>query len=113
VVQSPNFIPIVAGIVVDIIHAVDAVEVVSAWAGVADDMPFCPRAIADGTDGSSGVGPGEVANHARVSNVEVTILTRGRRIKIGRSYLNERQWSKPGEYSSQCNQRTGTQPPMP
>jgi hypothetical protein len=75
VVQSPDFISILAGIVVDVVHAVDAVEVVLAWAGVADDMPFRPRTIADGTDGGAGVGPGQVANLARVSNEEVRILT--------------------------------------
>ena len=90
-VQPPNFIPSVAGIVVDVVHAVDAVEVVVAWAGVADDMPFRPRTVADGTDSGARFGSEEVANHARVSNVEVCILTRGRGIKIGRSCLNERQ----------------------
>jgi hypothetical protein len=113
VVQSPNFIPIVAGIVVDVVHAVDAVEVVSAWAGVAEGTPLLPTTTADGTDEGAGVGPGEVGNFARVSNVEVSILARGGGIKIDRSCLNERPWSEPGECSSQCNQRTGTQPPMP
>lgn len=111
-VQSPNFIPIVASIVVDVIRAVNAVEVVVSWVGVADDMPFQPKTTADVTDDGAGVGPDEVGNLARVSNVEVSILMRGREIKLGRSCLNERQWSEPGECSSQCNQRTDTQPPM-
>ena len=78
------------GIVVDVVHAVDAVgSRVVAWIGVADDIPFHPRTIADGTDEGAGVGPDEVANLARVSNVEVSILMRGREIKIGRSCANE------------------------
>jgi hypothetical protein len=73
VVQSSNFIPIVIGIVVDVLLAVDAVEVVLARVGVADDIPIRPRA-ADGTYSGARVGPGEVGNLARVSNVEVVIL---------------------------------------
>jgi len=83
VVNSPNFIPIIASIVIDFGHTVDAVEVVTAWAGVADDMPFNPRTIADGSDSCAGVGSREVGNLTRVSNVEVGILTEGKEIKYG------------------------------
>jgi hypothetical protein len=75
VVQSPNLISIVVSIFVDIIHAVDAVEVVFAGPGVGDDIPFRPRAIADGAYSGVGVGAGDVGHFARVSNVEVGILT--------------------------------------
>jgi len=78
VINSPNLIPIVTGIVVNVGHTVDAVEVVSAWAGVGDDMPFGPRTVADGSDGGAGVGSGQVGNLARVSNVKIIILTKGR-----------------------------------
>lgn len=78
VINSSNLIPVITGIVVDIGHAVDAVEVVFSWAGVGDNMPFGPRTIADGSDGGAGVGSGQVGNLARVSNVKIVILTKGR-----------------------------------
>lgn len=58
----------------------DAVEIIVAWVGVTDDIPFVPRAIADGADGRAGVGPEQIGNLARVSNVQVSILMRGRGI---------------------------------
>lgn len=74
VIQSPYFIPVVSGIVVDVVHAVDAIEVIIARVGVPDDIPFLPRATANGTNGGAGVGSKEVSNHARVSNIEVGVL---------------------------------------
>ena len=80
VVNSSNFVPIVTGIFVDVVHAVDTVEVVSPRAGVRDDMPFNPRTIADGSNGGTGAGSGEVGNLARVSDVEVIVLMKEREI---------------------------------
>jgi hypothetical protein len=56
VVDSPNFIPGVAGITVDLIHTVDTVKVVLAWGEVGDDGPLIPGTIADGTDEGASVG---------------------------------------------------------
>ena len=75
-INSPNFIPIVAGIIVNVSHAVDAVEVVLSRTQVGDDIPFSPRTIADGSDSGAGVGSGEVGDLTRVSNVELSILTK-------------------------------------
>jgi len=117
VVDSPNFVPIVGGIVVDVGHGVDAVEVESAWVVTGDELPFLPGTTADVTDGGAGVGPEDVGNHARVSDVDVSILRRGEKLTLGRRRLNERRENEPGECSSRCrlhcSQRTGNQPPMP
>jgi hypothetical protein len=76
-INSANFIPNVVGVVVDVVHAVDAVEVVSARIGVGDD----PGTITDGADGGAGVRSKEVGDLARVSNVELIILTERREIR--------------------------------
>jgi hypothetical protein len=89
VVKSSNFVPIVAGIVVDVGHGVDAVKVVSAWVRVTTGVPFSPRTTADVTDGGAGVGPGEVGNRARVSDVDVIILQSGEIFELGRRRLNK------------------------
>lgn len=82
VVQSSNDVSVVACIGVDIAHGMDTVEIVSAWVRVAIDMPILPRTIAYGTDLGAGVGPDEDANHARVSNVDVSILTSEEKFQI-------------------------------
>ena len=75
-VESPNFVPIISGIGVDIGHGLDTVEVEIAWVRVTDDVPFQPGTAADVTDGGAGAGPDEVGNLARASGVEVIILRR-------------------------------------
>ena len=75
-VEPPNFVPIGAGIAVDLGHGVDAVEVELARVRVAGEVPFLPGTTADVTDGRAGPGPEEVGNHARISNVKVSILQR-------------------------------------
>jgi hypothetical protein len=91
VVESPNFIPIVSGIAVDIGHRWDAVEVEPAWVRVIRSVPFLPGPIADFTDRGTGARPQEVGYHARVSNVDVGILGRGENFKSGRCRLNGRR----------------------
>lgn len=92
-VQSSNFTPIIAGIVVDIVHGVDAVEIVPAQVQVTADIPYLPRTIADITEGGAGAGPGDVGNFTRVSNKEVSILRRAlerEKSKLGKGRLNKR-----------------------
>src|ERR1700729_2555666 len=90
VVESPNYIPIVAGIAVDIGHRWNAVEIEPAWVRVTGAVPFLPGPSADLTDRRAGAGE-EVGNHERVSDVDVIILGRGEKIKLGRCRLNERR----------------------
>ena len=80
-INSSNFIPDVAGISVDVVRAVDAVEGITLRARVGDNIPCNPGTIADGADSGAGVRSEEVGNLARVSNVELIILTEGREIK--------------------------------
>ena len=76
-INSPNFIPDVAGISVDVVRVVDTVKGISLWARVGDNVPCNPGTITDGADGGAGVRSKEVGNLTRVSNVELIILTEG------------------------------------
>ena len=89
VVESSNSISIVAGIAVDIGHGWDAVEVEPAWVRVAGGVPFLPVPTADVTNRGAGAGAKKVGNHARVSDVDVSVLGRGEKLKLGRCRLNE------------------------
>lgn len=75
-VESPDFVPIVGGVAVDLGYGVDAVEVETAWGRVTGEIPFLPGTTAYATNGRAGPGPEEVGNHTRVSDVDVSVLRR-------------------------------------